>query len=804
MFSDLAPKYWEKGISVIPLKYKSKIPVLANWNRFCSSLPTPEEQTQFLAQYKENNIGLALGIQSNIMVVDIDTDSQEVNEAIMSCLPKSPWERIGKKGRVLAFKFNGNGTERIHGVINGKESTIVEILSTGAQVVLPPSIHPDTLRAYTSNCELVDVYDSLPMLPVDAVARIRAVVGQIIELSSSQSAKKFSTTEFVSSGARDNQMNRNAGFLAHSVLRGEMSVKAALSDMLTWCELRVHDVVGDNLDVKKGQGQVIQYILHDVTVKGKILPNGWDEGLTEEEKKSWGFVLDEDHTEWTVEQHLEYIDKLSNTMAKNSPERHQGEYSILKKLSKSISLNTLDVDRVLTALQKSGSGQKAILKKQIKELQAGPVVGISHTEIAQALISEITKKRGQIAYHNGTLWCWNGSHWEELKEQVVREFLQNEFGSLDLAKKGNDHRQIVNVLKDQVPQRLTVDTVSVVGVNYANGFQNKNLKLVPHSPDFGMTYTLPFRYAPELAGKCPKFFKYLEYSWGADPDYDEKKKALQEVICTTLFGIMPSFSKCVLLYGTPGSGKSVLMSIVSALVPVEARCAMSPERWGEENYALSIFSGKLLNIAGELDNKKKINGKLFKEIVSGEEITTRGPYKDFFQMKPKAAHWFCSNYLPQSTDTSNGFNRRWMIFNFSRFVQPQDVILDLDKEIIYEEMEAIIAWALESFPDLMKRNAFTLSESHSDILKEMSLQNSDIRQWMEHIMEVKDDETLPYSDAYKSYNAYCLTVLQMKSLSPKGFSIAFDQMLLEKGISGRKVDDKDQYYLGVTLKRTKK
>jgi hypothetical protein len=51
-------------------------------------------------------------------------------------------------------------------------------------------------------------------------------------------------------------------------------------------------------------------------------------------------------------------------------------------------------------------------------------------------------------------------------------------------------------------------------VNFANGFLTEDLKLLPHNPDFGTTYILPFSYTPDDTA-CPRFMQFLHDSWGA-------------------------------------------------------------------------------------------------------------------------------------------------------------------------------------------------------------------------------------------------------------------------------------------------
>ena len=138
VFSEFAPSLWNKGLPVMPCK--GKIPVIKEWPRLCETMPTQTEQETWLTIYSNYNIGLPLGPASGLCVVDIDIDDPDEIEAIKATLPPSPFERVGKKGCALFYTYNGE--------MNFSVSGKVDFLSKGKQVILPPSIHPDTRQPY--------------------------------------------------------------------------------------------------------------------------------------------------------------------------------------------------------------------------------------------------------------------------------------------------------------------------------------------------------------------------------------------------------------------------------------------------------------------------------------------------------------------------------------------------------------------------------------------------------------------------------------------------------------------------------
>ena len=170
MFASIAPKYWSSGLPVIPVR--GKRPVVQSWQQLAERMPTDDEQAYMLARFGDLNVGLPLGPQSGIVVIDIDNVDPEHVATIEQAFPSS-YRRVGKKGCVLAFRFNG---ERNFQIRDSKNDVLVEVLSTKKQVVLPPSIHPDTGQPYRANAELLDVVGQLPGLPLDVEARLTTLL----------------------------------------------------------------------------------------------------------------------------------------------------------------------------------------------------------------------------------------------------------------------------------------------------------------------------------------------------------------------------------------------------------------------------------------------------------------------------------------------------------------------------------------------------------------------------------------------------------------------------------------------------
>jgi len=170
-------KYWERNLSVIPVK--GKRPFLPGWSKYCDVLPTEAEIDEWERLYKfpEYGVGLCCGRASKLIFIDWDTESPDIK----SLVPLSPVIRVGAKGGGSAFQFNEKipsiKVERDNLGTNKhlKEKEGVEFLTTGRMIVLPPSIHPDTKKSYFwQTLDTLDNYDvcNLPVLHLENVNEI--------------------------------------------------------------------------------------------------------------------------------------------------------------------------------------------------------------------------------------------------------------------------------------------------------------------------------------------------------------------------------------------------------------------------------------------------------------------------------------------------------------------------------------------------------------------------------------------------------------------------------------------------------
>lgn len=784
IFANNAPILWQHGLPVIPLRPRKKEPIPLSWQHYSEKMPTPQEQDHWLHNLPDCNIGLPLGAQSGCVAIDIDTEDQNLINIISQICGYSPWERVGKKGKVLLYKFNGEKPFKIKD-IDGH--MICECLSSRNQVVLPPSIHPDTQAPYKCNIPIVEALPMLRALPANIESLLRnAFQDYGVTLSHSGWTR---TTDYVSQGSRDVKMTAMAGLLANGVTRGELPLLEAMDRLRAWKSLCVENVAGDDIDIEKGVRNLIQFLIQDVTgPKNKPLPLGWDTGLTQEQKDSWGLNFDSEHSEWSVQQLQEYLQRDFEKYEEGSVERIGTIDYVLRRISRSPSLSSLEIDNIFTYIRKTNknSVQMTSLKKRLAELRQGELEGIDHTEIAKAVLVDL-QRIGDVKFWNDEFWQYKGSNWEVLQEQEILCLIANNYGNLPAARKAHDHLGIMKVLKAIIPQG-ELNTKRAIGVNFANCFVTNEGLMLPHDANFGCTYTLPFRYVPELADNHPRFDAFLESIWGMEDDFEERKQAVREAMCATFFGMGPSFARAILLYGIAGSGKSQLLEIVKHLLPPSVISYVTPYKF-EDKFEVTELSKSLLNICGELNESQPISGAYFKSIIDGSSLNGQYKGRQVFSFTPTATHWFASNYLPKTKDTSEGFNRRWLILTFNHAVQKKDKIRNIGEIIVAEEREAIAAWVIACVRELSIQKDYTLPRSHRETMRDMASENDSIFFFLTSAAGPRKLETGNSQESvnsiYEKYTSFCCATIRAK---PVGLRL-FLRRLTELGnFMGFKVD----------------
>jgi len=172
IFKDNYKGYSDRGYSVIPDKYGSKLPAIKGWSNYCYKRPSKEE-IQSWCNISKTNIALCLGEASGVVALDIDETRQEILDIIMPMLPPSPVSKVGAKGETRFFRFTGEQSQTLK--YNGE--MVVEILSGNKKTTLPPSLHPAGVNYKWIDTELLKCdLSSLPILPPALLAHVESTL----------------------------------------------------------------------------------------------------------------------------------------------------------------------------------------------------------------------------------------------------------------------------------------------------------------------------------------------------------------------------------------------------------------------------------------------------------------------------------------------------------------------------------------------------------------------------------------------------------------------------------------------------
>lgn len=133
---EAAFRYIERGWSIIPIKPKSKLPMVASWKDYQTKRATREDALEWWGKHPQAGIALVCGQISGVIVVDIDKkDNVKPHGLVLS-------------GPTLAARSGGGGDHYFYkwrkGLVGAKVGfrEAVDIRSDGSYIIISPSIHP--------------------------------------------------------------------------------------------------------------------------------------------------------------------------------------------------------------------------------------------------------------------------------------------------------------------------------------------------------------------------------------------------------------------------------------------------------------------------------------------------------------------------------------------------------------------------------------------------------------------------------------------------------------------------------------
>ena len=174
-FREAAVNLHRRGYSVVPLVYGTKRPYIRGWSTLCRGKASKQDMNKW---YKGEplNIGLALGEASGLIALDFDHDTTGMHAEVRKLLRDDTICKTANKGFTTFYRYNG---EKPHKWSKDGEM-VLELLSTGNQTVLPPSVHPEGCAyRYTTykTLETARLQD-IPYLPTNFIQEVDRLFGK--------------------------------------------------------------------------------------------------------------------------------------------------------------------------------------------------------------------------------------------------------------------------------------------------------------------------------------------------------------------------------------------------------------------------------------------------------------------------------------------------------------------------------------------------------------------------------------------------------------------------------------------------
>lgn len=440
------------------------------------------------------------------------------------------------------------------------------------------------------------------------------------------------------------------------------------------------------------------------------------------------------------------------------------------------------------------------------------------------------------------LHCYDNGYYRECEETLKQEIIQMVSSSklLDIklipSVTGNIIRNIeTRTLEYYKPAKRCLLFKNKVFC-WDKFLETKDIGLSLSNPDPSIiiTHRIPWELKPDLLRVREGLLKYIPPSNGEDiielfkelapksykafvdwvkkPVENEtetysKIVLLLEIIGYTLYPHEYPYHKAILLVGEGSNGKTTFLRLIETIlskanVSSVSLCDLDPKT---NRFSASDLYNKLANISSE-PPKRQFDPTVFKMLTGEDLVRMERKFRDSFYTHNYAKMIFSANELPQVTEDTYAFWRRWIVIEFPNRFEPNPEFFN--KTFTPDEIEVIILLSLHAFRLVLERGGFT-EAGVKDIRDEWLGRSNPVyrvvrRMIDDGIIELDPRGVVIKTDLYQLYKKYVeilredgydVTILDQKDFT-KSLTRFFPVRTGDSRLGGRK----RHVYVGVRIR----
>ena len=402
------------------------------------------------------------------------------------------------------------------------------------------------------------------------------------------------------------------------------------------------------------------------------------------------------------------------------------------------------VDLFFKAIGRTDTFDKDWLKSLSKKCKSAP--------LDKTIADEITSTHKLLYNEKISFFEYNGCYWVPRSDTEIGTYISDALG---IYVTGQKISSILKVIKSDTVTTKLFNMQPVI--NFINGTLelSPNINFREHRETDYCTYCLDYPY--DKSARSNEWETFLQ----SVTDNDDKKVCLLQELSGYVLFPDNRLQKCAVLIGSGANGKSVFLNILTRIFGSMNVSNVEMSSLAQDFQAIQLMNS-MLNISAETRTNVTGAESRFKQIVAGDEISACYKGKDYINFRPRAKMFLACNEYVKSSDTTEGWTRRFCFVNFPiHFVDtpnpnnPEEREIDRDIEArlsSQENLSGIFNWVLQGYIMLRNCGYFSEPDDQLQITEEFKELSNPL---IEFAKELHIEGEVSNSKLYLQYKEWC-------------------------------------------------